>query len=131
LELSLSREAIDAVSKCDDDQVALVAMDMFTQGLLPKLKTGRWKKSVNARNLYGEHWLFAYEACANGWFTGIKDFATADEFFGALRKQDFRFYRASKPDQTTESGYDPDAVDAEYIEKVADKWGMKIPLEPA
>jgi hypothetical protein len=68
--LSLSADALKAVSGMDDDVVALLAMYAESQGLFGPGGIDKTKWSTLAADpqaLGSEHWLLAYEANRNGW----------------------------------------------------------------
>ena len=58
-----------AVQNVDDDIVALVALDMQNQGLLPALSPALWQSYMTAEHLYSDHWLLAYESYVQGWLS--------------------------------------------------------------
>jgi hypothetical protein len=93
-----------AVRKLDDDIVALVALDMQEQGLLPSLNASLWASRMTAESLYSEHWLMAYEAYVKGWLPSVDgtDYVADDPFFSILQDGGVRFYREDEP---WEDGY--------------------------
>jgi hypothetical protein len=104
LSVDLPAEVANAVRKVDDDIVALVALDMEAQGLLPALKSSLWASRMTAENLYSEHWLIAYEALVKGWLPSKDgtDYVSADAFFSILKSGDVEFYNVN---ETWEDGY--------------------------
>jgi hypothetical protein len=107
-----------AVKKVHDDIVALVALDMQAEGLLPKFDSPLWKSRMKADHLYSEHWLLSYEAYVQGWLPSVggKNYVVADPFFSMLAKAGVRFYNAEEP---WEDGYS-DYSDDDYEEDDSD-----------
>lgn len=97
LEITLSVPVGRAVSRMDDDIVALVALHAQSLGHLPGLDTGRWLPHMSRTGLYEEHWLLAYEALHHGWLpsTTSRDYTRGDSLFGALRRNNVCFYDAT------------------------------------
>jgi hypothetical protein len=57
LNLHVGDKAVDAVSRCDDSAVALLALDAEQHGLLSKaLDKALWASHMTADALYDEHW---------------------------------------------------------------------------
>jgi hypothetical protein len=58
LHLHIGEKAVDAVSKCDDSVVALLALDSVRHGPRSKaLDKTLWASHMTADALYDEHWL--------------------------------------------------------------------------
>jgi len=114
LGIDLPKNVSTAISKVDDDIVALVALDMESQGLLPTLKTKLWASRMSAEHLYSEHWLLAYEAYVQGWLPAqtANDYVASDPFFSLLQTGGVRFYSAAEP---WEDGYS-DYSDGDDVE---------------
>jgi hypothetical protein len=104
LEISLPESVSAAVRNVDDDIVALVALDLEQQNFLPPTNSKLWASRIRKEHLYSDHWLLAYEACAQGWLPPADghDFLAADPFFSMLRNGDVRFYDSG---DTWEEGY--------------------------
>ncbi len=95
LGIRVSREAVDAVSHCEDSVVALLALHCEVRGLLSApLDKGVWLCSMNAASLYQEHWLMSYEANVKGWLPsqGGGDHVRCDENFRFLKSAGVSFY---------------------------------------
>ena len=94
--IRVSKETAQAVANVDDDMVALVSLDMMAKGLMPIVSSAVWQAHMNANALYSDHWLLAYEACAQGWQlpTGTGDYTASDPqgCFQILRKHGVKFY---------------------------------------
>jgi hypothetical protein len=98
LNLSLHDDAVDAVSRCDDSCVALLALDCRNKGRLSKaLDTSLWESQMGTAGLYDDHWLLAYEANVKGWLPnpGAVDYVNADANFGYLKANGVYFYEES------------------------------------
>jgi hypothetical protein len=99
LHLHIGDKAVDAVSKCDDPVVALLALDSEQHGLLSKaLDKTLWASHMTADALYDEHWLLAYEANCKSWLPSVggKDHVAADPNFGFLKSHNVYFYDPSR-----------------------------------
>jgi hypothetical protein len=95
LGLTLGDAAVDAVSKCDDAVVALLALDCEARNLTSKpLDKALWITHMNADALYDEYWLLAYEASLKAWLPnpGGIDFVAADPNFSLLKAAGVHFY---------------------------------------
>jgi hypothetical protein len=81
LGLTIGDTAVDAISRCDDSVVALLALDCEQRNLTTKpLDKTLWSNHMNADGLYDEFWLLAYEANVKAWLPnpGGVDFVAAD-----------------------------------------------------
>ena len=95
LGLPIGNAAVDAISRCDDPVVALLALDCEQRNLVTKpLDKTLWSSHMNADGLYDEFWLLAYEANIKGWLpnSGGVDFVAADPNFSLLKAAGVRFY---------------------------------------
>jgi hypothetical protein len=98
LGLTIGDAAVDAVSKCDDPVVALLALDCERRNLTAKpLDKTLWSSHMNSDGLYDEFWLLAYEANVKGWLPNPSgaDFVAADSNFSILKTAGVFFYDAS------------------------------------
>ncbi len=94
LKLSLSEEAVSAVSTAEDAVAALLALRAKREGVFRRgLKTSLWRPHMCAEGLYGPLWLLSYEANFRGWLpnVGTADYVLADPFFGRLKRQRVSF----------------------------------------
>jgi hypothetical protein len=81
------------VSDMADDVVAITALDAQDRGVFPTpLDTSLWRTWMTKSELYGEHWLAAYEAYEHGWLVTTPDYIAGDTAFAHLRANDVRFY---------------------------------------
>jgi hypothetical protein len=115
LGISLSGEVAHAVETVDDDIVALVALELFANNLLPLPEDGfqLWSEYMTAQNLYSDHWLLAYEALEQGWLPSRdgSDYVAADPYFQLLKKHSVKFYDTSADVEEPDSGYNDDDED--------------------
>ena len=122
LKIDLPSEVAAVLRKVDDDIVALVALDLEAQGLLPEINSSLWKSRMTADALYSEHWLLAYEALVKGWLPSKNgtDYVTADPFFSILKAGDVEFYDV---EETWEDGYSDysDGDDEDWEEEEEDE----------
>jgi hypothetical protein len=117
LDVSLPQEVADAVSFVDDDIVALVALDLYNNDLLPESDNGfaLWSAYMTSENLYLDHWLLAYEALQQGWLPPVdgQNYVTADPFFSILGKHGVLFYDTSADVPPPESDSSDDDFEEE------------------
>jgi len=95
LKIPLNEEVAKSISTVDDSIVAIVALDLFNSGLIPKgFDVTKWKKIMQAKELYDNNWLLAYEAYIKGWLKSVsgKDYLLSDDFFSILQKNNVSFY---------------------------------------
>jgi hypothetical protein len=108
----MSPETANAVKIVDDDIVALVALELHANNLLPTPddQFGLWSKYMSAEHLYSDHWLLAYEALEQGWLPSRdgNDYVAADEYFQLLKKHSVKFYDTSADVEEPDSGYNDD-----------------------
>lgn len=123
LHISLSDAVADAVETVDDDIVALVALELHENDLLPTPDDGfqLWSDYMTAEHLYSDHWLLAYEVLEQGWLPSRdgSDYVAADEYFQILRKHGVKFYDTSADVAEPDSGYnddDDDDNDSEHLD---------------
>jgi hypothetical protein len=120
LSIALPESVSAHVKNVDDDIVALVALDLQQQNLLPQTNSRLWASRIAKEHLYSEHWLLAYEACTQRWLAPVdgNEFLSADPFFSMLSSNDVRFYDAG---DTWEDGYsDYTDGDDETVDSVED-----------
>jgi len=115
LNLQLTGTASAAVGDVDDDLVALTALHLNSDGLMPALDTSKWAEYASKEHLFTDHWLVAYEAKSKGWLGGMApDYTLEDEFFSILRQHDVSFYQIAAAGAAEESEYD-ETEDAELL----------------
>jgi hypothetical protein len=97
LEVRIKAEAARLISKLTDDVVALCALHARDLGVIgPGLEVKSWESLMNADELWGQHWLLAYEAYEHGWLPAPVDYIGADPAFAHLRAHAVRFYDVTK-----------------------------------
>jgi hypothetical protein len=91
--LSLSEINIDRVSEMHSSVCALLLLDLFHAGRLPKTpKFMYWKVFETKDALHGELWLLSYEAGIRGWGGFSDTHIKADPYFEILRQANVHFY---------------------------------------
>jgi hypothetical protein len=92
--LKLSDEIAAAVSKVEDDSVALVSLHARERNLMDPDPEIVWRSWLTKDQLNLEHWLAAYEISVKGWLTPPDgaDFIAAHPFFSRLRHYSVSFY---------------------------------------
>ena len=118
LSVDLPANVTNAVRKVDDDIVALVALDMAQEGLMPSLNSSLWKSRMTSENLYSEHWLLAYEAFVKNWLPSDDgtNYVDADPFFSILSKGNVGFYNVDEPWEDGYSDYSDGDDEDQYSE---------------
>jgi hypothetical protein len=98
LSLRVTSAAESAISRMDDSVAALLALHARERGLLDKsFAPGTWSQWLEADELYGPHWLFAYEAEVKGWLRGRKrGYVSKDPNFRLLQEAGVSFYEDAK-----------------------------------
>ena len=97
LRLKLHDNAVDAISRCDDSVVALLALDCERHKLVSKpLDKSIWVTHMTQQSLYDKHWLLAYEANIKKWLpnTGGTDHVQDDGNFRLLKRNKVSFYNS-------------------------------------
>ena len=95
LRLHLHDAAVDAISKCDDSVVALLALDCERNRLTSKqIDKTIWASHMTGDALYDRHWLLAYEANIRNWLPNVggADYVASDVNFGYLKRNRVSFY---------------------------------------
>ena len=93
--ISLSLKATKAVIRMKDDVCALLLLHAQEEGLVT---FDTWclkhiSELADPIELYGEHWLFSFEAVARNWVTpAAGNFLPSDPVFGFLAAQGISFY---------------------------------------
>ena len=96
----------DLIAEMDDDIVALLSLDLLEQGRFKTLACRSWQERPVSTDLYGPHWLFAYEAYEHGWIQGgSRDYVAGDAFFSILRNNNVRFYDFMESPTTSHFDY--------------------------
>jgi len=106
----LNTDAVAAISQVDDDLVALTALHLQSEGLMPDLVTNLWGTYAAKEHLYSEHWLLAYEGVRKGWLKPVDgiNYIDTDLFFSILQKHDVTFYDIGATVQAEGSVYKED-----------------------
>jgi hypothetical protein len=93
--IDIEQEAATEISKMEDSIVALLALDAFDRGIISNLSAKIWSQYLSESELYGDHWLLAYEAGYQDFklFAGQSDYVAKDKYFADLRSNGVSFYR--------------------------------------
>ena len=95
LGITVSTDAVTAVSRCEDSVVALLALHCESQGLVATpLNKSLWSVHMNQDGLCERHWLLSYEANVKGWIPSLGggDHVSGDLNFGFLKAAGVSFY---------------------------------------
>jgi hypothetical protein len=94
----LSTKVGKVLSRCDDDCIAIQALDCSRKGLFQKpLSTKQFSKILKDVDLDGEHWLLGYEAARQAFLPDSVTAVHSNGLFGELLKGDVTFYRPPTP----------------------------------
>jgi hypothetical protein len=106
--LKLSDDIAGAVSRVEDDSVALVSLHARERNLMDPDPEIVWRSWLTRDQLNLEHWLAAYEISVKGWLTPPDgaDFIATHPFFSSLRQHSVSFYSTA----TDESGDEGEAA---------------------
>lgn len=118
----LSAHATRVTATMDDDVVSLLALEANTRGVFEgSLDTTLWASHMCRSELYGEHWLLAYEGLRRNLLpSNSGDFIGADPAFAWLRSNDVRFMKQfRKPSKQTLANV---AADDDYSDDEDDSW---------
>ncbi|MEO1299806.1 MAG: RNA-directed DNA polymerase [Cyanobacteria bacterium J06636_16] len=97
-ELSIYEEASQAISDMEDSIVAILALDAQQRGRIPKgLITKKWEQFLTEDELYGDQWLFSYEANRQGYLLAAYDHVARDSWFSQLKQGKVTFYERATP----------------------------------
>jgi hypothetical protein len=82
----------------EDSIVTVLTLDAQQRGRLPNgLITEKWEQFLTEDELYGNQWLFSYEANQQGYlFTGY-DYVSSDPLFSQLKQGGVTFYDKTTP----------------------------------
>jgi hypothetical protein len=103
-------ESADALIAMSDPAAALLGLHAQEKGLFPRkdyLKS--FEQFLTKRDLYGEHWILAYEANIKGWLRSTvgEDNVAIDPRFSILKTNGVEFYDEAK----VEDAFDQAAKD--------------------
>lgn len=93
--ISLGSKATKAVVRMKDDVCGLLLLHAHDEGLasFDTWSLNHISELATAAELFGEHWLFSYEAVAKSWVTPTAgNFLAPDPVFGYLEQQGVSFY---------------------------------------
>lgn len=111
LNIPISQAAAKAASKMNDSVVAVLLLDANSKNLIqPPINFSHYQSFMTKDDLYGEQWLFSYEANVKNWLssTGTADHVKSDNCFSYLKSASVEFYddkwltknKPRKPKQT-------------------------------
>jgi hypothetical protein len=95
---SLNPKAARVLSEFDDDCIALQALHMHCDGLLPNgFNNKRISKALKQVDLDREHWLLAYETVRQGFLPVCATAVKSNPLFSKLLQHKVTFYRRKLP----------------------------------
>jgi hypothetical protein len=95
---ALDSRAAQVLSSLDDDCIALQALHMEKEGLLPKgFNKKRLIRALKDADLDRDHWLIAYESVRHGFLKVCMPAVKSSPFFSNLLKHRVTFYRTTLP----------------------------------
>jgi hypothetical protein len=98
LQLKISEKSVQEIYTVEDSIVALVALNLHSDGLVPSgLDVTEWKLLMTEEELYSKNWLFAYEADIQGLqISRNQNHVESDDFFSILKSNQVSFYDSKK-----------------------------------
>jgi len=94
----LNARAGRVLSEFSDDCIALQALHMSAEGLLPRgFSTKQISKVLSNADLDREHWLLAYESVRHGFLTTATTAVQSNALFSELLTRKVTFYRKTVP----------------------------------
>jgi hypothetical protein len=98
LELNISEKSVQEIYTVEDSIVALVALNLHSDGLVPSgLDVTEGKLLMTKEELYSKNWLFAYEADIQGLqISQNQNYVESDDFFSILKSNQVSFYNSKK-----------------------------------
>jgi hypothetical protein len=96
--LFISKEASQAISEMEDSITAILALDAQRRGRISEeLITKKWEQFLTEDELYGNQWIFSYEANRHGFLLAEYDYVSRDPWFSQLKKGGVTFYDRETP----------------------------------
>ncbi|MGE3578819.1 MAG: RNA-directed DNA polymerase [Vicinamibacterales bacterium] len=96
--LVLSPQSAKILANCEDDCIALQALDCHAQGLLPRgFSTKAFSRLLKEVDLDGTHWLLGYEAARHGFLSDSLPAVRSNGLFSDLLAHRITFYRRRLP----------------------------------
>lgn len=94
LSVPIPDHSASLLPKIDDPLVPLLALDASVRGLITSLDTTSWEAPMTRDDLWGRHWLLAYEANVKNWLPSVtsSDHVTKDPCFRFLKRNGVSFY---------------------------------------
>lgn len=80
--LAMSADAAAAVGKTDDSVAAIMGALLARAGLVPWTSLAGLQRFVHPQHLYGQQWLWCYEASIWQWLGGSSSVLAGDPWFG-------------------------------------------------
>ena len=87
-----------AIANNTNSIVALIALDLYTNGQIGTLNTGIWRSILTVNELNEDQWLLAYEAKVKGWLTpigGARGYG-AGTLFAEISNHNVEFYDSNR-----------------------------------
>lgn len=99
LGLCMATSSENAVDKCEDSAVALMALGMASEGLANASSFKRLHSFAEPNELFSQHWLLCYEGNKRGWITPPSKTNALNSYpqFEFLSKHDVSFFNVNAP----------------------------------
>lgn len=92
LKVKIGREAVNQIEQMKSSVCLLIALALESQNLLArKLSRKLLPKISSNADLYGEHWMFFYEAAVKGWLPTFLPIIQSDPYFSKLAQKNIEF----------------------------------------
>jgi len=96
--LSIHKEASQVISDMEDSIVGILALDAQQRGRFSEgFTTRKWEQFLTEDELYGNQWLFSYEANKKGYLSTAYDYVSRDPWFSQLKQGGVTFYDKTAP----------------------------------
>jgi len=95
LDIDISKESVELAKQVEDSIIPIVLLHARDKGLTPSsFKGDTWSNIMEPSELYGPHWMLAYEANVKGWLpsNSKNDHVDARSEFKWLKNNDVSFY---------------------------------------
>jgi hypothetical protein len=128
--ITLSKKIGKLLSACDDDCIAIQALDLDRAGLIPSgFTTTALAKQAGNADLDGPHWLLGYEAARHSFLTTSVVNVKAHPLFASLLRKKVTFLRRKLPPYSSliHSGGAPNWLVRQWYDRAS---GVPVRHEP-
>lgn len=92
LKTKIGKEAVTQIEQMKSSICLLIALAIENQNLLARKLSRKALPQISSNAaLYGEHWMFYYEAAVKGWLSSALPIVQADPYFSKLAQKNIHF----------------------------------------